>query len=31
MMAMLKLPNLTWHMQVGSNNIGGALQRPPMH
>src|SRR5258706_2768590 len=27
MMAMLKLPNLTWHMQVGSNNIGGALQQ----
>src|SRR6266496_2024191 len=26
MMAMLKLPNLTWHMQVGSNNIGGAGQ-----
>jgi acetyl-CoA acetyltransferase len=23
---MLKLPNLTWHMQVGSNNIGGAVQ-----
>ena len=27
MMAMLKLPNLTWHMQVGSNNIGGAVQQ----
>jgi acetyl-CoA acetyltransferase len=26
MMAMLKLPNLTWHMQAGSNNIGGAFQ-----
>src|SRR3979409_276183 len=26
MMAMLKLPNLTWHMQVGSHNIGGAAQ-----
>ena len=26
MMAMLKLPHLTWHMQVGSNNIGGAFQ-----
>ncbi len=26
MMAMLKLPDLTWHMQVGSNNIGGAFQ-----
>src|SRR5437868_10878635 len=27
MMAMLKLPNLTWHMQVGSVNIGGAVQQ----
>ena len=27
MMAMLKLPNLTWHIQVGTNNIGGALQQ----
>ncbi len=27
MMAMLKLPDLTWHMQVGSNNIGGAVQQ----
>ena len=27
MMAMLKLPNLTWHMQVGSINIGGAVQQ----
>src|SRR5882757_7979820 len=27
MMAMLKLPNLTWHMQAGSNNIGGAVQQ----
>jgi acetyl-CoA acetyltransferase len=27
MMAMLKLPKLTWHMQVGSNNIGGAVQQ----
>jgi acetyl-CoA acetyltransferase len=27
MMAMLKLPSLTWHMQVGSNNIGGAVQQ----
>src|ERR1700693_3084699 len=27
MMAMLKLPNLTWHIQVGSNNIGGAVQQ----
>ena len=26
MMAMLKLPRLTWHMQVGNNNIGGAFQ-----
>ena len=26
MMAMAKLPNLTWHMQVGNNNIGGAVQ-----
>src|ERR1044071_6112927 len=27
MMAMLKLPNLTWHIQVGSVNIGGAVQQ----
>src|ERR1700761_806008 len=27
MMAMLKLPNLTWHIQVGSVNIGGAFQQ----
>src|SRR4026208_978804 len=27
MMAMLKLPNLTWHIQVGSVNIGGAMQQ----
>src|SRR5215216_1993513 len=27
MMAMLKLPNLTWHIQVGSVNIGGALEQ----
>jgi len=26
MMAMLKLPNLAWHMQTGSVNIGGAVQ-----
>src|SRR5258708_23367528 len=26
MMAMLKLPNLTWHIQVGTTNIGGAVQ-----
>ena len=26
MMAMLKLPDHTWHMQAGSNNIGGAVQ-----
>lgn len=26
MMSMLKLPHLTWHMQVGNNNIGGAVQ-----
>ncbi|MES2565200.1 MAG: hypothetical protein V4637_21110 [Pseudomonadota bacterium] len=26
MMAMLKLPHLTWHMQTGSVNIGGAVQ-----
>src|SRR5919202_1114032 len=24
MMAMLKLPDLTWHIQVGTTNIGGA-------
>src|SRR6201988_215902 len=27
MMAMLKLPNLSWHIQTGSVNIGGALQQ----
>jgi len=27
MMAMLKLPNLTWHIQVGTTNIGGAVQQ----
>src|SRR4051812_22874252 len=27
MMAILKLPNLTWHIQVGSVNIGGAFQQ----
>src|SRR5262249_48068698 len=27
MMAMLKLPNLSWHIQVGSVNIGGAFQQ----
>src|SRR6202047_1789463 len=27
MMAMLKLPNLTWHIQVGTTNIGGAMQQ----
>ena len=27
MMAMLKLPNLAWHIQVGSVNIGGAVQQ----
>ena len=27
MMAMLKLPDLSWHMQVGSVNIGGAVQQ----
>ena len=27
MMAMLKLPNLTWHIQVGTVNIGGAVQQ----
>src|ERR1700729_3341440 len=27
MMAMLKLPNLSWHIQVGTTNIGGALQQ----
>src|SRR6476620_4810919 len=26
-MSMLKLPNLTWHIQVGSVNIGGAVQQ----
>src|ERR1700742_1551127 len=25
MMAMLKLPNLAWHIQTGSVNIGGAV------
>src|SRR5690349_24557226 len=27
MMAMLKLPNLAWHIQVGTVNIGGAVQQ----
>src|SRR5262245_52107594 len=27
MMAMLKLPNLSWHIQTGSVNIGGAVQQ----
>src|SRR5260221_11268107 len=27
MMAMLKLPDLSWHIQVGTTNIGGALQQ----
>ncbi len=27
MMAMLKLPELTWHIQVGTTNIGGAVQQ----
>src|SRR6266853_1456667 len=27
MMAMLKLPNLNWHIQVGTVNIGGAVQQ----
>src|SRR5579859_4078076 len=27
MMAMLKLPSLSWHIQVGSVNIGGAVQQ----
>ena len=27
MMAMLKLPALTWHIQVGTTNIGGAVQQ----
>src|SRR5579883_3263636 len=27
MMAMLKLPNLAWHIQVGTVNIGGAFQQ----
>src|SRR3979490_3405066 len=27
MMAMLKLPNLTWHIQGGTTNIGGAVQQ----
>ena len=29
MMAMLKLPDLTWHIQVGTTNIGGAVQQAP--
>src|SRR5260370_40616867 len=28
MMAMLKLPDLAWHIQVGTTNIGGAVQQP---
>jgi len=27
MMAMLKLPDLSWHIQVGTTNIGGAVQQ----
>src|SRR5258708_25537606 len=27
MMAMLKLPELSWHIQVGTTNIGGAVQQ----
>ncbi|MGH8528097.1 MAG: thiolase C-terminal domain-containing protein, partial [Gammaproteobacteria bacterium] len=27
MMAMLKLPNLSWHIQVETVNIGGAVQQ----
>src|SRR5258708_26596781 len=27
MMAMLKLPALSWHIQVGTTNIGGAVQQ----
>src|SRR6516162_6663286 len=27
MMAMLRLPNLSWHIQVGTANIGGAVQQ----
>ncbi|MBV9248440.1 MAG: hypothetical protein JO227_04230, partial [Acetobacteraceae bacterium] len=27
MMAMLKLPVLSWHIQVGTTNIGGAVQQ----
>src|SRR6202165_6302191 len=27
MMAMLKLPNLSWHVQVVTTNIGGAVQQ----
>src|SRR4026207_118817 len=27
MMAMLKLPNLSWHVQVETVNIGGAVQQ----
>jgi acetyl-CoA acetyltransferase len=27
MMAMLKLPHLSWHIQVGTTNIGGAVQQ----
>src|SRR5215472_2020823 len=27
MMAMLKLPDLGWHIQVGTTNIGGAVQQ----
>ena len=27
MMAMLKLPNLAWHIQTGTVNIGGAVQQ----
>src|SRR5260370_6870041 len=27
MMAMLKLPDLSWHIQVGTTNIGGAVHQ----
>jgi hypothetical protein len=26
MMAMLKFPDLSWHIQVATTNIGGAVQ-----
>ena len=31
MMAMLKLPNLSWHVQVETVNIGGAVQQAVHH